>query len=694
MADRKLTRKQKEAIIERAAKNIQLYYDLHHDNIREAIDDLKFLNLEQWDSQEVERRDKVGRPALVIDLLNKFVDQIVGDMRLNPARIRVTPADENANASTAQIRQGKIWKIERDSNASQIYDYGGQCAVECGYGAWWVLTRYTEDNPFIQEIYIQKLPNPLACGLDPYAKDPSYADARWGFVLETVTHAEYKRQWPTAKIPTGSFTGGGLAGSGYCLGWNEDTVTVAHYFEVEMDEVEFVLVDIPGEDEPQPMVKEDFDTWIAEFKKAKRLNPGETFNEPRVVKSNTVSIPSVVHYVLSAADIIEGPVDVPGKFIPIVMIKGRERNIEGRVYLRSMVRFAKDPQRLFNFWCTDAAEVVDLIPKAPWQMTAEQLKGYEKDYLNANVTNPAVLLYNHVPDQPPPMRNMLNQVPTAIFEQIGVAKQAVSDAMGMYKPDVGDIGPERTGAAILLRQKPGDISTFVFLDNQRRGIAHTGRIIDSMFADVLDTERDETIIGEDDQEAVVKINTTARRAMDAISKKPGFYSGMDIDQLQSLGDDNALIHSMEDGKYSVSIDTGPSFTTQRQEAADRLDRLIMAYPKLMDLAGDVIMGLHDFIGAQTIAARLKKTVPEWLEPVKEGEPPRAQPPVDPDTQVKMMKLEVQKKSLEIKQANLEVVKMKFLNELQGASSEIRKVVLGILKELVGGGGMASIAGGE
>ena len=126
-----------------------------------------------------------------------------------------------------------------------------------------------------------------------------------------------------------------------------------------------------------------------------------------------------------------------------------------------------------------------------------------------------------------------------------------------------------------------------------------------------------------------------------------------------------------------------------------MERLIVAYPKLMDLAGDVVMSMQDFIGASQIADRLRKTIPEWLEPPKEGEEPRAKPSPSIDDQVKMEKLKVQQMSLEVKRANLEVAKMKFMTELQGAKGEIRKEVLDVLKEVMGGASLTAMgSGGE
>jgi hypothetical protein len=40
--------------------------------------------------------------------------------------------------------------------------------------------------------------------------------------------------------------------------------------------------------------------------------------------------------------------------------------VEGKRHFRSLIRDAKDPQRMFNYWRTTTTELVALAPKAPY----------------------------------------------------------------------------------------------------------------------------------------------------------------------------------------------------------------------------------------------------------------------------------------------------------------------------------------
>jgi hypothetical protein len=55
--------------------------------------------------------------------------------------------------------------------------------------------------------------------------------------------------------------------------------------------------------------------------------------------------------------------DWPGQFIPIIPVYGDEVDVEGKRYFRSLIRDAKDAQRMFNYWRTTTTELIALAPK-------------------------------------------------------------------------------------------------------------------------------------------------------------------------------------------------------------------------------------------------------------------------------------------------------------------------------------------
>lgn len=736
-----------------AQKRLKRAIDADEHNRQQALEDLRFLNGDQWDPEERNRRKLRHRPALQVNLLPKYVDQVVGDERHNRPKIKVRPIDSKADPMIAKIREGIISNIEYNSNAPAIYDEAFESMVSCGYGAWRVLTRYTEENPFLQEIYLEAIENPFQVYLDPDAKDACFADAKWGFVLQRIPRDEFEDLYPNAEIPGDPLkTGVGLS----LENWYQDNlVTIAEYFVRETKKKEICLMST-GE----VLEKEDALAVIQEWEDLDRLRqnrPGHIGQPPGPVApinpvpplpgiapsgppqmsappANPMAIPGrpptlspqtllalsrlptpqhamqqaakvaepkpeiiktreseefqIKHYILTAVEILsEGGLsgkNVPGKFIPLILLCGKKRNIEGKRYIRGLIRDAKDPQRMINYWNSSAAETIALAPKAPWLGTAKQFEGYEADYATANVDNFPFLKYNPDAMAPPPVRMYAGEPPVALFAQIQRGEENLKQVIGMFNADIGDQGREITGAAIIQRQRPGDIGTFAFLDNLSRSVMHSARIINEMIPAVYDTERDVRVRHFDDSESFVPINTTAENAFRNISGNPNRFRGMDpkktLELIRQHGR-SAKFNDITVGKYDIMITIGPSYATARAEAVDMLVKLLQTNPNMSQVVMDLVVENMDFKDADKVAARLRRLLPPDLVPPKEGEPPPPPKPPPPQVLISQGKIQVEMAKIEVQKARLEVEKIKALKEAADARGDVKNLILSILEEV-------------
>jgi hypothetical protein len=278
------------------------------------------------------------------------------------------------------------------------------------------------------------------------------------------------------------------------------------------------------------------------------------------------------------------------------------------------------------------------------------------------------------------------------------AQALVYKAIGMGNRDLGEIGPEKSGLAIRQIQKPGDIGTFLFVDNLNRAIQHSGRIINSMIPEVYDTRRDIRLRKEDGANSFVPVNIPADQFAEAVRISPGAYGLQSrAAQTKELGrlarfvrgnGPSALYNDMSTGHFEVIIDTGPNYATQRQETAESLLKFSQFDKRLLMLAGDIVYANQDFAGASEIAKRYKKTLPPGMAEQEPGEEPTK--PLSPAPQVQVMlmkqknemaKTQVKQMELQIKAAELQVKKLQALKEAQGEAGEVRKMLLGLLAEL-------------
>ena len=641
-----------------------------------SVDDLKYINGEQWDNAEKQRRKLKNRPALQISLFNKYRNQVVNEIRQNKPKIKVRPVDSKGDVNIAKIRGGIINNIEYLSSADIIYDQAAGMAVDCGYGGWRILSRYCEENPFEEEIYMELFPNPLVAYLDPAAKSPTGEDAEYGFIIDKMSNEDFTEMYPGKAIPSELEDKGQTSNE---MWWDRENVTVVEYFVKEYEKKHMAQMS-DGEVLPyEEAVKK-----VAGYKKLEKdTQTPQTYAQ--IVKDREVEECKVKWYKITFTDILEEK-DWGGRFIPIVMVYGRERNIEGKRYVESMIRPAKDSLKLYNYWYTSAAEFIALAPKNPWLGSAKMFEGYEQDYAAANIDNVPFLKAKHDPNFPGqmPQRQPAPQAPAALFAALAESKKNVEDSLGMFKSDMGDQGPERSGAAIRARQGPGDVGTFDFYDNLIRAVKYSGKVINDMIPTYYDTERDVRIRNADDTESFVPINTTAGSAMKKMGKEPGKYAGMDLmglgQQIKEKGAGASYNH-IKEGKYDIVVDTGPSYATQRAEASDMLIKFAQADQRIMQYAGDLVFKYQDFEGADEISKRLEKTLPQGMKTQRPGEPPIQPMPPPPQVQVMMAKVqgEAARQKVAIIKAQVELVKL--YKEIKESETGIRQQIIKTLAEL-------------
>ena len=121
---------------------------------------------------------------------------------------------------------------------------------------------------------------------------------------------------------------------------------------------------------------------------------------------------------------------------------------------------------------------------------------------------------------------------------------------------------------------------------------------------------------------------------------------MQMEMMQRQGEleeteDALRIYDLSQGKYDVAVETGPSFTTQREEARMALTELLRAAPQYADIIGPFLLKSFDFPGAQG----LLDEVQERVEMAKQQQQQGAQ--ADP---AEMMKLQIQQQDQQLKAA--------------------------------------------
>lgn len=581
----------KRKLLEKARSRFKLAEEAESVQRRLSLDDLRFRAGEQWDERIKNDRDRDGRPCLVINRIPQFVQQLTNDQRQNRPSIKIHPVDDKADIETAKIIQGLMRHIEYNSNADVAYDTAYESAVIGGRGFWRIQTDYADPLSFEQEILIKRIRNHFSVFFDPFSKEPDGSDANFAFIVEDLSKDEFKEQYPDSELCKAGADWESLGNT--VPGWIEtDGCRIAEYFYKEYEDRKIVL-----------------------------LSDGETYEESElpaqlpegvaVVDRRTAKVPVIKWCKFNGYEILK-EMDCHGRWLPIVPVYGAELDIDGERILEGIVRNAKDPARMYNYWKSAETEAIALAPRTPFIMAEGQDEGYEEDWETANRRNHARLVYKPVSingqPAPPPQRNAVEPAVGAITQAARYAADDIKATTGIFDAALGARSNETSGIAIQRRNNQAQTSNFHFTDNLTRSMKHTGRIIVDLIPFIYDTERYARIVGEDGEQKVVPLN------------QPFEKGGKQV------------LYAMDVGKYDVTVDVGPSYASKRQEAVMSMIEMTKSIPTIGQAAPDIIARNMDWPGAQELSERLKKTLPPNLTENPDDKKPEIPPQIQQQMQ--------------------------------------------------------------
>lgn len=571
----------------------------YSDSREDELDDLRFMagspdNQWQWPADVLQTRGSVqgqtinARPCLTINKLPQHVRMVTNEQRQNRPSGKVIPADDYADVEVAAIYDGMVRHIEYMSDADVAYDTACENQVTYGEGYIRILTEYCDENSFDQDLRIGRVRNSFSVYMDPMSQDPTGADAEFCFITEDLTKEEYEREYPNA-APLSSMLASGV-GDQYLSQWlDENTVRIAEYFYYTHKKETLNLY--PGNN--------SFFEGTPEDKDMKRMGV-------KPIRSRQVDRRKVMWMKTNGFEVLQEQ-EWAGKWIPVVRVIGNEFEVEGQIYISGLVRNAKDAQRMYNYWTSQEAEMLALAPKAPFIGYGGQFEGYEMQWKTANTTNWPYLEVN--PDVtdgagavlPLPQRAAPPLPQTGLIQAKMGASEDIKSTTGQYDASLGVGGNERSGRAILAREKQGDTGTYHYVDNLARAIRHITRQLVDMIPKIYDTERIARIVGIDGEVDMVKVNPEQPEPVKEIRD---VNTGILIEKVYNPGV----------GKYDVVVTTGPSYMTKRQESMDAMSQILQGNPQLWSVAGDLFVKNMDWPGAQELADRLAKTIdPKLLE---------------------------------------------------------------------------------
>lgn len=575
-------------LLKEAREAFQLAEDNESDNRKEAEHDIRFGRLgEQWPSEVLEQFRREKKPILTINRLPAFMRQVINDSRQNKPSIKVHPADSNADVETAEIINGLIRNIEYSSNADVAYDTGAENAVSNGFGYWRIGLNYAHEDTFDLDITIDRVANPFSVYGDPYSTAADSSDWNTAFVVESVPKANFKRLYPGA---TETDFGGAEWNELNSTSWVDgDSILVAEYWT--------------REEYTKKVLKLSDGTVISEDRLTAELAALIQAGVLQVVGQREAKCWKVKQHTLTGAEVLNSR-DWPGQYIPIVPVYGDEVNLKGKRVFRSLIRDAKDPQRMHNYWRSKSTALVALAPIVPWIGPVGMFATDADKWATANTVAHPYMEFDLIPQAPgaSPQRLPLDSGPAggAIQEAL-MASDDMKAVMGIYDASLGAKSNETSGRAIVARQREGDTSTFHFVDNVARAIRHTGRLLIDLIPKVYTGERMVRILGEDGTPEMKQLGRP-EPVLDEQTGQPMQQQNPQTGLMEAM----TRINDLGLGKYDLTVTTGPSFTTRREEAAYSMTEALRVLPDAAPIIVPELAKNLDWPGADDIAKKLEQ----------------------------------------------------------------------------------------
>ena len=602
---------------------MQMVTEADNTNRADGLSDLQFSYGEQWPAQVQNMRMLESRPCLTINKLDAFIRQVTNSQRQQRPRIKAHPMDSIADPKIAEVLTGLIRHIELNSDADNAYDTAFNFAARIGWGYLRLRHDYVREDSFDQDIYIDMVENPFTVYFDPNSVLPDGSDSEKCLVTDMMTKDNFKKLYPGAEVASFQTRGTGDLTAEWIT---KEDMRIAEYFTVDKHKQKLVMLS------DKSVVWQD------------KMPPIELLRQHGIeVVGNRDSFRKAINwYKCSAFDVLETK-QWAGRWIPVVPVYGDQAIIDGKRRKFGLTHFSRDPQMAYNFWITNMTETVAMAPKAKWIMAEGQDEGHANEWARANTSATPVLRYKQTDSAdmpaPPPTRMQPEPPPSGAMAMASAISSDLQMVLGIFDPETNIGAAPKSGRAIRAEQGQSEQSNFHLYDNLTRSMKHVGRMILDLVPAVYDTERVMRIIGDDGKPNLVTINQQNPEAQ-ANPAAPNDLTAQAV---------KAVLNDVTVGTYDIVMDVGPGYNSKRAEAVEAMMGLASAEPKIVEIAGDLIVRNMDFPGADIIADRLAAQNPLSQIDEKSDVPPAIQ------MQMKQMQHQLQQAQQQL-QAQEQIIK--------------------------------------
>lgn len=541
-------------------------------NIEPAREDIRFVIGDQWDEVTKSRRTRLNKPVLTVNRLPAFVAQYLGSWQQTDTTMKLVPT-KGGTKIVAEIRQGLIRSIVKEPVAKHSIYTAMETAYICGIGNFGLELRETKNDIFTTEMAIVGFDDPFQVIWDRAAREPSGSDANHCFAMHYMTKDDFKKSYPD-KTVTGWYMDEADDTTMTMNGWEtEEMIRVCHFWQMQKEPVTFGLEKESG----------DVIDVTDQTDEERRQNCDTDKNGELMVRDTYRTYAEC--YVLSGAEVLEGPFRLNISRVPIFRVEGPALQEASVRYRWGFVRNSKDPQRLHNYWRSILAEELMKSAASKWLLDQTAMKsGLADQFRKAHLSGDNVLFWDSQSDGAKPEFIAPPMVNQAVMTESQMTVQDIRDVTNKHQASMGVQSNEVSGKAISARQRVSELGDRIYLENMNMALSECAMVMNELIPEVYDTERVIKVMGDDDEYILQTIN--------------GGY-----------GDETPDITR---GKYEITAKTGPSYATMREESVETMLTMMNHMPQTANYIADIIASNMDIPGADEISERLMSLLPPGM----------------------------------------------------------------------------------
>jgi hypothetical protein len=565
----------------------------------QCLQDRRFYSLagSQWEGPLWDIYE--NKPRFEVNKIMLSVIRIVNEYRNNRITVDYVSKD-GENDKLAETCDGMYRADEQDSVADEAYDNAFEEAVGGGFGAWRLRTVYEdeedEDNEH-QRIRIEPIFDAdSSVFFDLNAKRQDKADAKFCYVVTSMTRASYKEEWGDDPTDWPKII------HQYEFDWcTPDVVYIAEYYKVEeVTETIRIFRAIDGTEERYKPADFEADPALEETLAA----IGSVEVRQRKIKRKRVH-----KYIMSGGKILEDAGYIAGNCIPIVPVYGKRWFVDNVERCMGHVRLAKDAQRLKNMQLSKLGEISALSSVEKPILTPEQVTGHQMMWADDNLRNYPYLLVNPItgPDgsqqiSGPVAYTRSPQIPPAMAALLQITEQDMQEILGSSQ-QADKMVSNISGKAVEMIQTRLDMQTFIYMSNFAKGMKRCGEIWLSMAKDIYVEEGRR-----------MKVINAAEEVDMVDLMKP----------MVSETGEVVLENDLSQAKFDVNVDVGPSSSSKRQATVRALTGMmaisddpetkqVLQAMAMLNMEGEGISDVRDFFRKKLLRMGVVKPTEQEAE---------------------------------------------------------------------------------